>query len=178
MATGIDGAVLTIAIFMIFRRLLVFPTKLDIPVEEFRAEDLVFYSSSQIITKLHKNLVLITIAPNLYVNRHRHFYDQQTFSKWKITSHLVSNDQNNKQSILRIIMWKMWKIRKVKPEGNSMWILRCVVSRQMNYIINSPYRLRAGTVNRVSYPTFPTLISSKSRMLILIRKLMQPQLPM
>ena len=35
------------------------------------------------------------------VNKHCHFYDQQTFSKWKITSHLVSNDQNNKQSILR-----------------------------------------------------------------------------
>ena len=89
-----------IAIFIIFSRLLVFPTTLDIPVEEFRAEDLGFYSSSQIITELHRDLVLNTIAPNLDVNKHRHFYDQQTFSKWKTTSHLVSNDQNNKQSIL------------------------------------------------------------------------------
>ena len=68
MATGIDEAVLTIAIFMIFSCLLVFPTKLDIPVEEFRAEDLGFYSSSQIITELHRDLVLNTIAPNLDVN--------------------------------------------------------------------------------------------------------------
>ena len=102
MATGI--AVLTIAIFIIFSCLLVFPTKLDIPVEEFRAEDLGFYSSSQIIAKVHRDLVLNTIAPNLDVNKHRHFYDQQTFSKWIITSHLVSNDQNNKQSILRILI--------------------------------------------------------------------------
>ena len=57
-----------IAIFIIFSRLLVFPTTLDIPVEEFRAEDLGFYSSSQIITKLHRDLVLNTIAPNLDVN--------------------------------------------------------------------------------------------------------------
>ena len=68
MATGIDGAVLTMTIFMIFSCLLVFPTKLDIPVEEFRAEDLGFYSSCQIITELHRDLVLNTIAPNLDVN--------------------------------------------------------------------------------------------------------------